>query len=357
MMKKYWSRRIRNMVPYVPGEQPKDKSFIKLNTNESPYPPSPLALEALRASADERLRLYPDQESGELRNAAASLHGLKPEQVFPGNGSDEVLAFCFQAFFDPERPLLFADITYTFYSVYVNYFGLTAEQIPLNEDYSLPTADFCGRNCGGVVIANPNAPTGRAVPLEDIRKILDSNRDVVVLVDEAYVDFGGNSADVLLDEYDNLVVIRTLSKSHALAGLRVGYALASPNLVAALCCVRDSINSYTVDRAAQAAAAAALRDTSYYTEMRDRITATREKCAEEMRGLGFSVTQSSANFLFVSHPEVSAKVLQEGLRERGILVRWFDRPRIRNWLRITVGTDTEMDTLCGELRKILKEKA
>ena len=351
-MKKHWSRRIRDMVPYVPGEQPRDRQFIKLNTNENPYPPSPKALEALRAAAGDSLRLYPDPECTELRAAIAAAHGLSPEQVFPGNGSDEVLAFCFQAFFDPDRPVRFADITYTFYAVYASYFGLTPELVPLAEDFTLPVADLLAPGCGGVVLANPNAPTGLAVKLADIRRILEAHRDQVVLVDEAYIDFGGASADVLVPEYDNLVVVRTLSKGHALAGLRVGYALAQPDLIAALRCVRDSINSYTVDRAAQAAAAASLRDAAYFQERTAQVVRTRQRTALALRDMGFAVTDSQANFLFVRHPQVPAKTLLDGLRERGILVRWFDRPRIRDYLRITVGTDGEMDALTAALKEL-----
>ncbi len=351
-MKKHWSQRIRDMIPYVPGEQPRDRQFIKLNTNENPYPPSPKALEALRAAAGDSLRLYPDPECTELRAAIAAAHGLSPEQVFPGNGSDEVLAFCFQAFFDPDRPVRFADITYTFYAVYASYFGLTPELVPLAEDFTLPVADFLAPGCGGVVLANPNAPTGLAVELADIRRILEAHRDQVVLVDEAYIDFGGASADVLVPEYDNLVVVRTLSKGHALAGLRVGYALAQPDLIAALKCVRDSINSYTVDRAAQAAAAASLRDAAYFQERTAQVVRTRQRTALALRDMGFAVTDSQANFLFVRHPQVPAKTLLDGLRERGILVRWFDRPRIRDYLRITVGTDGEMDALTAALKEL-----
>ena len=351
-MKKHWSQRIRDMIPYVPGEQPRDRQFIKLNTNENPYPPSPKALEALRAAAGDSLRLYPDPECTELRAAIAAAHGLSPEQVFPGNGSDEVLAFCFQAFFDPDRPVRFADITYTFYAVYASYFGLTPELVPLAEDFTLPVADFLAPGCGGVVLANPNAPTGLAVELADIRRILEAHRDQVVLVDEAYIDFGGASADALVPEYDNLVVVRTLSKGHALAGLRVGYALAQPDLIAALKCVRDSINSYTVDRAAQAAAAASLRDAAYFQERTAQVVRTRQRTALALRDMGFAVTDSQANFLFVRHPQVPAKTLLDGLRERGILVRWFDRPRIRDYLRITVGTDGEMDALTAALKEL-----
>ena len=344
-MKRYWSRRIRDMVPYVPGEQPRDRQFIKLNTNENPYPPSPKALEALRAAAGDDLRLYPDPECTALRAAIAAEHGLSPEQVFAGNGSDEVLAFCFQAFFDPERPVRFADITYTFYAVYASYFGLTPELVPLAEDFSLPVEPFLAPGCGGVVLASPNAPTGLPVALADLRRILEAHPDQVVLVDEAYIDFGGESADVLVRDLENLVVVRTLSKGHALAGLRVGYALAQPDLIAALRCVRDSINSYTVDRAAQAAAAAAIADRAYFQERTAQVVQTRERSAEELRALGFQVTGSRANFLFVRHPRIPARELLAGLRERGILVRWFDRPRIDGYLRITVGTDREMDAL------------
>lgn len=349
-MKEYWSGRIRDVTPYVPGEQPKDRKWVKLNTNENPYPPSPKVRKAICAGLDSTLRLYPDPECTELRTAIAAAHGLMPEQVFPGNGSDEVLAFCFQAFFDSDRPVRFADITYTFYAVYVDYFGLRAEQVPLEEDFTLPVGRFCGGTCGGVVLANPNAPTGLEVGQDDLRRILDANRNCVVLVDEAYIDFGAQSADGLLAEYDNLVVVRTMSKGHGLAGLRLGYALASPNLIAALRCVRDSINSYTVDRLAQLGGAAAIADRDYLEETSGRIIRTRERTAKLLCDLGFKVLNSKANFLFVSSPAVPAKALLDGLRERGFLVRWFDRPRIGNWLRITVGTDEEMETLCAALK-------
>lgn len=354
-MKKYWSRRIRDMVPYVPGEQPKDRVFIKLNTNENPYPPSPKALEALRVAADDRLRLYPDPECAQLRTTIAAAHGLSPEQVFAGNGSDEVLAFCFQAFFDSDRPVCFADITYTFYAVYAEYFGLTPRLIPLGEDFSLPVAPFCAGDSGGVVVANPNAPTGLEVARADLIRILESNPQAVVLVDEAYIDFGGTSADNLVDQYDNLVVVRTLSKGHGLAGMRVGYALGHPDLMAALRCVRDSINSYTVDRAAQAAAAASIADTAYFEAQVAKVSATRDRAAVQLRELGFDVTDSKANFLFVHHPKVAAKTLLDGLRQRGILVRWFDRPRISDHLRISVGTDAEMDALYDALKELTEE--
>ena len=258
-MKELWSRRARALTPYTPGEQPRDRQFIKLNTNENPYPPSPKALEAIRAAAGEGLRLYPDPEATSLRETLAASYGLKPEQVFVGNGSDEVLAFCFQAFFDPERPILFPDVTYSFYPVFAALFGLPYRQVPLDENFALPLEQFMGGN-GGVVIANPNAPTGRDISLGDVRALAAGNPEAVVLVDEAYVDFGAQSAVPLVGEYPNLVVVQTMSKSRSLAGLRVGYALGDEDLIAALNCVKNSFNSYTLDRLALAGAAGAPRD-------------------------------------------------------------------------------------------------
>ena len=266
-----------------------------------------------------------------------------------------MLAFCFQAFFDPDRPVCFADITYTFYAVYAEYFGLTARLIPLETDFSLSVGPFCTGDSGGVVVANPNAPTGLEVAREDLVRILEANPQAVVLVDEAYIDFGGTSADTLVDRYHNLVVVRTLSKGYGLAGLRVGYALGHPDLMAALRCVRDSINSYTVDRAAQGVAAAAIADADYFEAQAAKVTATRARSAAELRALGFEVTDSKANFLFVHHPKAAAKTLLDGLRQRGILVSWFDCPRISDYLRITVGTDEEMTALCKAMKELMEE--
>jgi len=351
-MKELWSKRIREAVPYVPGEQPKEGGFIKLNTNENPYPPSPKALEALKAQADGRLRLYPDPGCTRLREAIAAHHGVDRDWVFCGNGSDEVLAFAFQAFFDGDRPVTFADITYSFYEVYAGYFGVKPAIVPLKEDFSLPIEPFLAPS-GGAVIANPNAPTGMGVALEDIERILSAQGDRVVVVDEAYVDFGGTSAAPLLDKYPNLLIVRTLSKSRSLAGLRVGYCLGHPNLMAGMACVRDSINSYTVDRMAQAVAAAAMADEAYFQATRQRVTATRERTAERLRAMGFTLTPSQANFLFLRHPGAAAKDLLDGLRERKILARWFDRPRIRDYLRVSVGTEEEMEALCAALEELL----
>ncbi len=355
-MKEFWSPRVRDMVPYVPGEQPRDRKFIKLNTNENPYPPAPEVLDAIRAAAGDSLRLYPDPECLVLRQAVAGATGVKPEQVFCGNGSDEILSFAFQAFFDPEKPISFPDITYSFYEVYVKYLNLTAVTIPLNADFSLPLERFLTEPRGGVVIANPNAPTGQAVSAADLCRVVEANVHQVVIVDEAYVDFGAESMAGFVDAYPNLLVVQTLSKSRSLAGLRVGWALGNENLIAALRCVRDSINSYTVDRLAQSAAAAALGAAEYFEQTRRAIMDTRERTWKRLVDLGFDVAPSRSNFLFVRHGAVPGKALFDGLRERGILVRRWDLPRIGDHLRISIGTDAEMDALCEALAALTREE-
>ena len=351
-MKEFWSSRIQNIIPYTPGEQPKDRQFIKLNTNECPYPPSPKVLAAIRETANDRLRLYPDPECSELRRAIARREGLKPEQVFCGNGSDEILAFAFQAFFDPDREVVFPKITYSFYPVYTDFFGLHRREVPMNPDFSDPIDLLCGRN-GGVVLANPNAPTGIAVGLDVVERILRANPDVVVIVDEAYIDFGADSAVGLIDRYPNLLVVQTVSKSRALAGLRVGWAMGNENLTAALRCVRDSINSYTLDRLAQAGAAAAIEDEEYFQTIRKQVMDTRAWTARALVEKGFTVTPSQANFVFASHPARTGRELLVGLRQRGILVRWWDRPEIENWLRISIGTQKEMEALVRTLDELI----
>ena len=352
-MKEFWSKRARDLVPYTPGEQPRQRNWIKLNTNENPYPPSQKALAAIRAAAGETLRLYPDPECTSLREALAAIFDLKPAQVFVGNGSDEVLALCFQAFFDPERTILFPDVTYSFYPVFADLYGLSYREVPLDERFGLRLESFVGDK-GGVVIANPNAPTGRAVSLCDIRMLLEGNPESVVIVDEAYVDFGAQSAVPLIDSYPNLVVVQTMSKSRALAGLRVGFALGNENLIAALNSVKNSFNSYTLDRLALAGAEGALRDGDYLRAITMKISSTRDWVADRLKRMGFEVSDSAANFLFISHPDIPAKVLLDGLRERGILVRWWDKPRISNYLRITVGTDQEMEALCQALTQMIE---
>ena len=347
-MKEFWSKRIQNITPYTPGEQPKDRQFIKLNTNECPYPPSPKVLAAIQEVANDRLRLYPDPECRELRSAIAKREGLKPEQVFCGNGSDEILAFAFQAFFDPGRDVVFPKITYSFYPVYTDFFGLSRREVPMNPDFSNPVDLLCGNN-GGVVLANPNAPTGIAVGLDVVEKLLRANPDVVVIVDEAYVDFGADSAAGLIGKYPNLLVVQTASKSRALAGLRVGWAMGDENLIAALRCVRDSVNSYTLDRLAQAGAAAAIEDEEYFQATRQKVMGTREWTARALRSKGFTVLPSQANFLFISHPAHSGRELLDGLRQQGILVRWWDKPEIKSWLRVSIGTREEMEALVRAL--------
>lgn len=351
-MNRYWSARLTGIDPYVPGEQPRGRKFIKINTNENPYPPSPEALAALRASAGPDMRLYPDPDSGELVSALAGCYSVRPGQVFVGNGSDEVLAFSFQAFFDPGRPILFADITYSFYPIYARFFGIDYKTIPLDGDFDLPAEEF-RRHSGGVVIANPNAPTGKALTLSDIEKIVKADESRVVIVDEAYVDFGAESAVSMISRYPNLLVVHTMSKSRALAGMRVGYALGDENLIRALECVKNSINSYTVDRVAQKVAAAAVRDRAYFEETCGRIIETREKTTLRLREMGFTVLDSKANFLFISHEKKPAEELFHGLREKGILVRYFDRERIQNFLRVTIGQDRDMEIFCESLEGLL----
>ena len=350
-MNRYWSKRIQDIVPYTPGEQPKDQRFIKLNTNECPYPPSPKAVEAIREAAGDSLRLYPDPECVDLRAAIAQREGLEISQVFCGNGSDEILAFAFQAFFDSEREVVFPRITYSFYPVYTSFFGLRRREVPMEPDFSSPIDLLCGNN-GGVVLANPNAPTGLAVGLDTVEKLLAANPDVVVIVDEAYVDFGADSAAGLVGRYPNLLVVQTTSKSRALAGLRVGWAMGDAGLIDGLRCVRDSINSYTVDRLAQAGAAAAIRDEGYFQSIRRRVMDTREWTERTLREKGFTVLPSQANFLFVSHPGRTGKELLDGLRRRGVLVRWWPIPEIENWLRISIGTEEEMAALSAALEEL-----
>lgn len=353
-MKELWSRRCRSLTPYTPGEQPNMMKLIKLNTNENPYPPSPMALEAMRAVPGESLRLYPDPDCCELRKGIAMVLDVKPEQIFVGNGSDEVLSLAFQAFFDPDEPIRFADITYGFYPVFADFYGLTYQQIPLDENFGLPLEPFL-KPGGGIVVANPNAPTGRELSLSDIKAIVSANEKRVVVVDEAYVDFGTRSAIELVNSYPNLLVVRTFSKGRSLAGLRVGYAVGHKDLIEAMHLVKDSFNSYPVDRVAQAAALGAIQDQEYFRCTTTKIISTRACTTGVLRSMGFTVCDSSANFLFVTHETVPAEVLKDQLRARGILVRWWNKARISNYLRISVGTDDEMKALCDALKEIIEQ--
>lgn len=348
-----WEDGVRKVVPYVPGEQPKQAGIIKLNTNENPYPPAPGVKKALDQMDHGEFRLYPDPESGVLVKALAAYYGVSEKQVFVGVGSDDVLAMAFLTFFNTGRPILFPDITYSFYDVWADLFRMPYEQIPLDDAFQIRTEDYIGRECGGIVIANPNAPTGAFLPLAEIEKIIAANRDVVVIVDEAYVDFGAESALPLLKKYDNLLVVQTFSKSRAMAGMRIGYAFGNEKLIGYLSDCRFSFNSYTMNRQALAAGAAALADEAYFKEICGRIIKTRERVKEEFRELGFSFADSRTNFVFAAHEKVPAKEIFEMLKEKKIYVRYFAKPRIDNYLRITIGTDEEMDRLLSVLREYL----
>jgi histidinol-phosphate aminotransferase len=350
---RFWSPGIAGLLPYVPGEQPRMAGLVKLNTNENPYPPSAHVQQVIAAAAAQGLQLYPDPQSSALREAIARHHGIDPGQVFPGNGSDEVLAHAFFAFFRQPRPLLVPDITYSFYQVYCGLYGIRPELVPLDARLRLHVDDFAGRAAGGVVVANPNAPTGIALPLAEVERLLRAQPDCVVLVDEAYVDFGAESAIPLVGQHPNLLVVHTLSKSRSLAGLRVGFAIGQRHLVDALERVKDSFNSYPLDRLAQAGAVAAFEDEEGFRRSRNAVVATRESLTASLSALGFEVLPSAANFVFVRHPAHDAAQLAAQLRERRVLVRHFRQPRIDQFLRITVGTPQQCAALLQALQEIL----
>lgn len=356
-MSRFWSDHIADLVPYLPGEQPKVAGLLKLNTNENPYGPSPLALKAIKDAADERLRLYPDPAAAQLCEAIAARHGLSPKQVFVGNGSDEVLAHIFHGLFlRSGRPLLMPDVTYSFYPTYSRLYHVPYETVPLSDDFSLNPDDYIGDRAQGaaaIIFANPNAPTGMALGLEDIARIAHANPDTVVVVDEAYVDFGADSASSLLAQHDNLLVIHTFSKSRSLAGLRVGFAMGSIDLIEGLRRVKDSFNSYPLDMLAQAGALAAFNDEAYFERTRESIMRARDQLTISLDQMGFDVLPSMANFVFARHRSSDAVKLAAALRDRGILVRHFSQPRIDQYLRITVGTDAQCARLCATLSDIL----
>lgn len=349
-MNRFFTKLVQEIEPYVPGEQPKDRKYIKLNTNENPYPPSPKALEAIKTVSEE-LKLYPDPECTALRETAAHYYGLKKEQVFVGNGSDEVLAFCFPAFF-LDKKLLFPDITYSFYPVYAKLFGVEYETKPLKEDFEIDIENYCN-DCGSILLPNPNAPTSKYLEVDKIEEILNKNPNHVVVIDEAYVDFGGTSCTGLINQYPNLLVVQTLSKSWSFAGLRVGFALGNGHLIDGLNRIKNSFNSYTLDTLAQVGAKAALEDISYFNETKNKIIKTREKTVKELLQLQFKIVNSQANFIFVTHEKMTAKDIFEKLREKGILVRYFNKPKIDQYLRISIGTDDEMKKLTNALKEII----
>ncbi len=352
-MEKKFLDKLRKIEPYVPGEQPGNKNIIKLNANENPYPPSPKAREALCSFDCSKLRLYPDANALILKNAIAERFSIKASKVFLGNGSDDVLALAFQAFFCSDMPVLFPDITYSFYPVWCRLFHVPFETKPLLNDFRIDRRDYYNAN-GGVVLPNPNAPTGIAEPVSFIEDIIQHNPGSVVIIDEAYVDFGAESCVPLIEKYENLLVVQTSSKSRSLAGMRIGYALGSETLTGTLEAVKNSYNSYTMDSLALEIGAASVKDEGYFKETCGKIIKTRERSKAELRKMGFTVYDSMANFLFVTHPEKKAKTIFEGLREKGIFVRYFRLPRIDNHLRITIGSDSEMNTLFTALREILE---
>jgi histidinol-phosphate aminotransferase len=348
----FGSKLAQALTPYVPGELPDSPAIIKLNTNENPYPPSPKAIEAMSRAVNDDLRLYPDPESRSLKRAIAKRHNVGIDQVFVGNGSDEVLALSFPAFCDPEEPVRFFDVTYSFYKVYASLFRIPSEIIRLNDDFTVPLKD-CVSNRGTFIFPNPNAPTTLALSLDEIRWLLEGNRNCVVIVDEAYCEFGCDSAVSLIRDHENLLVVKTVSKSHALAGIRVGYAVGSPRLISVLDRVKNCFNSYPVDRVAQAGAEACMNDDEYTASVLRKVINTRDTAALKLRELGFECPSSSNNFLFVRHPKMNAVVIASELKKRGILVRHFPAPRISDHLRITVGTDEHMEKLYMALSEIL----
>ena len=352
-MSQYWSKVVHGLTPYVPGEQPKLPNLVKLNTNENPYGPSRRVLDALRAEVGDSLRLYPDPGSDKLRAAIAARYELSANQVFVGNGSDEVLAHVFLALLKQEAPLLFPDITYSFYPVYCGLYGIDYVQVPLCEAFEIKVDDYLRPN-GGIIFPNPNAPTGRLVPVAEIERLLQANTASVVVIDEAYVDFGGVSCVSLVKQYPQLLVTHTLSKSHALAGLRVGYATGHPQLIEALNRVKDSFNSYPLDRFAQAGATAAMEDEEYFAGICNKVAATRSALVADLQTLGFDVLPSAANFIFARFPGRDGADIAAKLRERSIIVRHFrNPPRVSPYLRITVGTDEQCAGLVDALREIV----
>ncbi|WNF47624.1 histidinol-phosphate transaminase [Pseudomonas sp. SG20056] len=348
-MSKFWSPFVKDLVPYVPGEQPKLAKLVKLNTNENPYGPSPKAIAAMQAEVNDNLRLYPDPNSDRLKQAVADYYGVQTAQVFVGNGSDEVLAHAFHGLFQHGQPLLFPDISYSFYPVYCGLYGIDFVQVPLDEQFQIRVEDYARPN-GGIIFPNPNAPTGCGLALEAIERLLKANPDTVVLVDEAYIDFGGETAISLVNKYPNLLVSQTLSKSRSLAGLRVGIAVGHPDLIEALERIKNSFNSYPLDRMAIAGAAAAFEDKAYFEQTCQRVIESREAVVAGLEKLGFEVLPSQANFVFARHPDKDAATLAAGLREQGVIVRHFKQQRIAQFLRITIGTPEQNQALLNALQ-------
>lgn len=352
-MSKYWSSMAKRAEPYIPGEQMNKENILKLNTNENPYAPSPKVIEAITKELGKDLRLYPSPTMEDLRQSIANYYRLQMDNVFIGNGSDEVLAFSFMAFFEPGEQIVFPNITYSFYPVYAKLYDISFKQIPLQDDFTLDVEKFYNA-AGGVIFPNPNAPTSIYLPLAEVEKIVQNNRDKVVIVDEAYIDFATESAVSLIDKYDNLLVIQTMSKSRSLAGMRIGFALGNEQLIQALVRMKDSFNSYPIDRLAMAGAIAAIEDKNYFEETTKKIIATRERVTDKLIDLGFNVLPSATNFIFASHKKIAAKTLYETLRENNIFIRYFATKPIDNFVRITIGTDEEMARFIEQVEQMIK---
>ncbi len=353
-MSRFLNEKYQSLEAYTPGEQPRDMKYIKLNTNESPYPPSPSVIEAICGEQAKLLRLYSDPECTELKSALAELHGVKSKSIYLSNGSDDILNFAFMAYASEQKPVAFPEISYGFYKVFAELYGIPCKKIPLKEDFSIDPDDYCGIGCL-VVIANPNAPTGRALSVADIEKIVKSNPDNVVLIDEAYVDFGAKSVYPLTEKYKNLLVVQTFSKSRSMAGARLGFAIADEGIISDLERIKYSTNPYNVNRLTQLAGTCAVRENEYYMENCKRIIATREYTVRELEKIGFTVIPSKANFIFAKSDKTDGKSLYERLKKNGVLVRHFDDPRISDYNRITIGTDEDMQTFISIVKKILEE--
>jgi len=348
-MEKLWTENLRNIEPYVPGEQSKEKNIVKLNANENPYPPSPKVFETVKSFNTESLRLYPNANSTDLKNALAHYYHVGIENVFVGNGSDDVIAIAFQALFNSDLPIVYPDLTYSFYPVWCSLFNIPYKTYPVDENFRINPEDYRERN-GGVIIPNPNAPTSIGEGRDFVEKILEYNQDSVVIIDEAYVDFGGVSSVEFINKYENLLVTGTFSKSRSLAGLRIGFAIGSKKLISVLEAVKNSYNSYTVDSLSIAAGTASILDDEYFKETCGKIIATRERVSKEMRSMGFKVLDSSANFIFATKDGASMKDMFEYLKTRKVFIRYFSIPRIENYVRISIGTDEEMDILLKEMK-------
>lgn len=349
-----WEDKVRKVVPYTPGEQPNRPNMVKLNTNECPYPPAPGVRKAMEEFDTDRLRLYPDPTASVLVDALADYYGLKNTEVFVGVGSDDVLAMIFMTFFNGKDPILFPDITYSFYDVWADLLRIPYERMPLDDNFHIKKEDYLNKKNGGIIFPNPNAPTGVLVEPEFIEDILSANPDVIVVADEAYIDFGGKSALPLIHKYDNLLVVQTFSKSRAMAGIRIGYAMGNERLIKYLNDVKFSFNSYTMNQTTLALGVEAVRDDAYFKEIVGKIVNTRERVKKELKELGFEFQDSMSNFIFATHPKYDAAELFEALRREDIYVRHFNGERVKDYLRITIGTDKEMDTLLEFLRNYIK---